>query len=120
MWTNLRKSEITRRQFVRGCSAAAAGSLGLHATLSLAAEINDARAVAPERTHFEPKAKRLIIVFLTGGFSHVDTFDYKPDLAARHGQMVPSKGLRPEEVGKLPLLGSPFKWAQHGQSGLWI
>src|SRR5204863_9545311 len=120
MWTNHSNSMVTRRQFVRGCSAAAASSLGLHASLSLAAELTDAGPLAPQRTHFPPKAKRLIIVFLTGGFSHVDTFDYKPELAAKHGTLVSSRGLRDDEVGKLPLLGSPFKWAQHGQSGLWV
>ena len=120
MWINQLKPDITRRQFVGGCSAAFAGSLGLRSQLALAAELNNAAPLAPQRTHFEPKAKRLIVVFLTGGFSHVDTFDHKPELAAKHGQLVSSRGLRDDEVGKLPLLGSPFKWAQHGKSGLWV
>src|SRR3954471_21769248 len=110
-----------RRRFLRCCAAgAAASSLSLQASLNLAAELGDAGPLAPQRTHHEPKAKRLIVVFLTGGFSHVDTFDYKPELAAKAGQLVSSNGLRDNETGKLPLLGSPFKWAQHGQSGLWI
>src|SRR5258706_13096885 len=113
-------SQHHRRRFLHCCAAgAAASSLSLQASLNLAAEIGDAGPLAAQRTHHEPKAKRLIVVFLTGGFSHVDTFDYKPELTARHGQLVPSKGLRDNEAGKQPLLGSPFKWAQPGQSGLW-
>jgi len=57
---------------------------------------------------------------LTGGFSHVDTFDYKPVLNRSHGKSVPSFGLRAEETRDRPLLGSPFQFNQHGESGLWI
>lgn len=63
--------------------------------------------------HFQAKAKRVILLFMQGGVSHLDTFDYKPKLQANHGQAYPEgKG------GKL--LGSPWKFQQHGQSGQWI
>ena len=57
------------------------------------------------------------MIFLTGGFSHVDTFDYKPALNRYHGKPVPSFGLRSDETGNRPLLGSPFRFRQCGAVG---
>src|SRR5215813_7908659 len=96
-----------RREFLR-CTAAgcAAGSFSLHSALSQAAEVFGGRPLVPQRAHFEPKAKHLVFVFLTGGFSHVDTFDYKPKLTKDDGKMVPGPTLR--ESSAKPLLGSPF------------
>ena len=76
--------------------------------------------LAPKPAHHEAKAQNLIVIFLTGGFSHVDTFDYKPALNEHHGKPVPSFGLRSDETGKRPLLGSPFRFRQCGESGLWM
>jgi hypothetical protein len=108
-----------RREFLRSSAAMAGGSC-LHAALLRAAEGQGAGLVAPSRTHHEPKAHQLLIVFLTGGFSHVDTFDYKPMLTRYHGKQVPSFGLRPDETHNRPLLGSPFRFHPRGQSGLMI
>ena len=110
---------MRRRHFLSCCGASAA-SLGLFSSLSLAAELNAGHPLAPRPTHHAAKAKNLLFIFLTGGMSHVDTFDYKPKLAADSGKDVPSHGLRADETAKKPLLGSPFKFAQHGQSGLWL
>lgn len=52
-------------------------------------KIDLARPYAPRPTHFEPKAKNVIVVFCSGALSHVDTFDYKPELVKRHGQPLP-------------------------------
>jgi hypothetical protein len=104
-----------RREFL-ACAAGAAGGLALYRSLSLAAELGKAGPLAPRRTHFPAKAKHLVFVFLTGGVSHVDTFDPKPRLAKDHGKVVPSVDLR--GTGKLPLMGSPFKFTRHGKSGL--
>src|SRR5205823_2161670 len=57
----------------------------------------EARAAGPEtagarRPHFTPKAKRVVQIFCAGGVSHVDTFDYKPDLARHHGEELTGKG----------------------------
>ena len=60
------------------------------------------------------------MIFLTGGFSHVDTFDYKPALSRYHGKSVPSFGLRSDETHDRPLMGSPFRFQACGQSGLMI
>lgn len=77
--------------------------------------------------HFTPKAKRIIYLFMSGGPSQLDLFDYKPLLNERHGQDLPEsvrKGQRLTGMSgnqaTLPLAGSAFKFAQHGQSGAWI
>ena len=68
-------------------------------------------------THFAPKAKRVIQVFAVGGMSHLDTFDYKPELAKRNGKPFDM----PTFFGQGGnLLGNVFEFAQRGQSGLWV
>src|SRR5688572_30692095 len=74
--------------------------------------------LAPKKPHFAPRAKRVIFLCMTGGPSHVDTFDHKPQLTRDDGKAPPSGKGRGFLAGKL--LGSPFKFAQHGKSGLWL
>ena len=76
--------------------------------------------MAPKRPHFVPRAKRVIFLFLHGGISHVDTFDEKPELNKRNGQPVPFKKPDFEFAVTGNLLGSPWKFHSHGQSGLRI
>jgi hypothetical protein len=113
---------MNRREFVCRCAgwAAAGSSLGIYPKLALAAALQEGHPLAPKPTHFPPKAKHLIFVFLTGGVSHLDTFDPKPKLQAEHGKPIPAFGLRPDESKPLPLLGSPFCFTPSGQSGLMI
>ena len=70
--------------------------------------------------HFAPRAKSVIFLFMYGGPSHVDLFDYKPDLAKHEGkkvgEVVDTKGAR-SSGGLFP---SPYKFARHGQSGHWV
>jgi hypothetical protein len=75
----------------------------------------------PHAPHFKPRAKSLISLFMCGGVSQVDTFDYKPALAKYHGQLLEGKGevtVRQGYPG--PLMKSPFGFRQYGQSGKWI
>jgi hypothetical protein len=111
----MRNDPLPRRAFLRQCTA---GSLGLYPALTWAAATRGGGLLAPKPAHFAPKAQQLIIIFLTGGFSHVDTFDHKPMLRERNGKPVPSFGLRDDETKERPLLGSPFRFTRHGQSGL--
>ena len=70
-----------------------------------------------------PKAKRVIQLFMNGGASQCDLFDYKPQLIARHGQKFdPGNGARVEASVSVPgaLMKSPFEWTQHGQCGRWV
>ncbi len=78
-------------------------------------------------THLAPKAKRVIYLFQSGGPSQIDLLDYKPLLNEKHGEQLPAE-VRGEQrltgmsgnQSSLPLVGSPFKFAQHGQSGHWM
>ena len=69
------------------------------------------------KTHFAPKARRVIFLFLNGGLSHVDTFDPKPALQKFHGQPMPGGNPRTERTTG-SLLRSPFSFQRRGQSGL--
>ena len=77
--------------------------------------------LAPRQPHFPAKAKSVIWLFMNGGPSHVDTWDYKPELAKRDGQELKgfdkNTGFFTDQVG--PLMKSPFKFQQHGQCGAW-
>ena len=112
-------TQIGRRAFLRS-SVAAAGGPGLYSVLASAAERGGGGLLAPLPTHHAAKAKNLVVIFLTGGFSHVDTFDYKPALARYHGKSVPSFGLRADETHDRPLMSSPFRFRACGASGLMI
>lgn len=74
---------------------------------------------APVRTHHAPRVSRVIFLFMHGGPSHVDTFDYKPALQRNDGQPLPFEA--PANIDAKPvLMKSPWKFARHGQSGLWV
>ena len=88
--------------------------------------LNTFRAKEP---HFEARAKSVIFLFLVGGPSAVDTFDYKPVLQKLGGQTVPESIRRALEGSKFAnvfhgckdeLMASPFAWSRHGASGMWI
>ena len=73
--------------------------------------------------HHAPRAKRVIFLFMHGGVSQVDTFDYKPKLQEWDGKVLPfapAKNLDPSATRQAKLLGSPWGFDQHGESGLWI
>src|SRR5438552_14056783 len=73
--------------------------------------------------HFSAKAKSVIFLFMEGGPSHLDTFDYKPKLREMAGQKLPSSfGPIITAMGEVdaPLLADRREWKQHGQSGLWV
>jgi len=77
------------------------------------------RADAGVGPHFPGTAKRVIFLFLNGGPSHVDTFDYKPELQKYNGKPMPTENPKTErKTGNL--LGSPFAFRKRGQSGLEI
>lgn len=77
--------------------------------------------------HFAPRAKRIIYLFMSGGPSQMDLFDHKPKLNEMQGQDLPASvrmgqrltGMSANQA-TLPIAGSPFQFAQHGQSGAWI
>ena len=120
---------INRRDFL-GRFAGGIGGAALIGLLN-----RDARAVQVESPwkgilpapHFAPQAKRIIYLFMSGGPSQMDLFDYKPLLNKMNGQDLPASvrmgqrltGMSANQA-TLPLAGSIFKFAQHGKSGAWV
>lgn len=109
----------TRRRFLQraglGLGSVALGSL-LHE--ASAAQVNPLAARPPL---FPAKAKRIVWLFMTGAPSQVDTWDYKPELQKRNGEVLPGSDPKTgffTTSGKI--LKSPFGWAQHGRSGAWV
>ncbi|MEY5026328.1 MAG: hypothetical protein RLZZ244_1856, partial [Verrucomicrobiota bacterium] len=77
--------------------------------------------------HFAPKAKRVIYLFMSGGPSQLDLFDYKPLLVKRHGEQLPDSVRGGQRLtgmsgnqSSIPMVGSPFQFRRHGASGAWI
>jgi Protein of unknown function (DUF1501) len=71
--------------------------------------------------HFKARAKSVISLFMSGGVSHIDTFDYKPALSKYHGMPLEGKGeIRVRQGFPGPLMKSPFSFKQYGQSGAWV
>src|SRR5262245_36590727 len=111
----MRPSPYTRRDFF-GTLSTGIGGLALTSLMP-----REAFAVAPP--HHVPKARNVIQLFMNGGASQCDLFDYKPQLIARHGQKFdPGNGERVEASVSVPgaIMKSPFEWAQHGQCGRWV
>lgn len=80
----------------------------------------DGRAAAP-MPHFAPRAKRVVHIFSIGGVSHVDTFDYKPELERFNGKPLTGKGTLDTFFGRPGnLLKSLYPFRQRGLSGLWV
>lgn len=98
--------------------------------IALASLLNDEHLLGSETVkdgtlknglHFPPRAKRVIYLHMVGAPSHLDMFDEKPELVKRHNQPCPPEVTRDRDfafIGKTSTLaGSPWKFAQHGQSG---
>jgi len=110
------KSAFYNRRDFLGTLGAGLGSIALASLLR-------GESFAAPHLHHAPRAKRVIQLFMTGGASQCDLFDYKPELIARHGQKFdPGRGERVEASISVPgaIMKSPFEWAQHGQSGRWV
>jgi hypothetical protein len=76
---------------------------------------------AEHAPHFEPKAKRVIMISLPGGLSSVDTFDHKPELVKHHGKETQGANTITPFFGKRgTVMKSPFTFKQYGQTGKWV
>jgi hypothetical protein len=123
--TNLDFAQLTRRQALKNF-ANGFGLLGLAALFAgearAAAKVDPGEAgfnpLAVKPPHFEPKAKRVIFLFMSGGPSHVDTFDPKPRLQRDGGKPLPFEMPKLVRTKTGNLLPSPFKFQKHGQSGI--
>ncbi len=120
------KSFVSRRDFLfragEGISGLALASLLQQDGLLGAETACDAQGVVsptrPRQPHFKARAKAVISLFMSGGVSHVDTFDYKPMLERHHGKPLTGKGrVRVRQGFPGPLMRSPFKFERHGECG---
>jgi hypothetical protein len=109
---------LTRRQMLLRC-ANGFGAVALTALLGdRAFGHTDTNPLAPRPSHFEPKARNIIFLYMDGGPSQMDTFDPKPRLAREHGQPIKVK-VEPTQFNNVgTVLQSPWKFRQYGQSGI--
>ncbi len=118
---------VTRRHFFSDCRVGL-GSIALAELLRSGASASTTSNAGTPAPHFAPRAKNVIYLFMAGGPSQIDLFDPKPELSARHGQVIPESYLQGKRFAfmdtfaKEPpkLLGSDRKFRQHGRSGAWI
>ncbi|HET6574162.1 MAG TPA: DUF1501 domain-containing protein [Fimbriiglobus sp.] len=125
---NLTITPPDRRAFLRnaGCGFGAVALAAMLAEDGYAADRGDkphgsSDPLAPKEPHFEATAKRVIFLFMSGGPSHVDTFDPKPELTRLHGQKLPASfGMVKTRRGvdKNKLLASKRTFQKHGRSGI--
>ncbi len=116
------QAQSTRRAMLLN-SACGFGGLalsGLLANSGFAATPTDVNPLAPKQPHFLPRAKRIIFLFMWGGPSHVDLFDPKPALNKLNGKPLSPQAVGSDRKRLGDLLGSPFHFSQHGESGMWI
>ncbi len=121
---HFRPLPLNRRQMLTQCGA----GIGALALAALRADNGyaDDRGVnpwQPKAPHFPPRARSVIFLYMDGGPSHVDTFDYKPALAKYHGQEAHQvldhvEATQFNNIGKV--LKSPWDFRQYGESGAWV
>jgi hypothetical protein len=118
--------ERTRRHFFGECGIGV-GAMALHSLLRpdrAAAAAHEPLAVRPP--HFAPRAKRVIFLFMAGGPSQLDLFDWKPELAHRDGQPIPASFIDGKRFAfmdsshRVDLLASKRSFARHGDCGAWV
>lgn len=113
------QQNLSRRQFF-GRSAAGIGTAALSSLLT-------PQLFANSVTHHAPRAKRVIYLFMHGGPSQLDLFDYKPQLKNQHGQELPDSVRMGQRLTGMtsgqksfPVVSSMFSFAQSGHSGTWM
>lgn len=109
---------VSRREMLRD-SAVGFGWLACSSLLA-EASAEPPNPLAPRQPHHRPFAKRVVFLFMKGGPSHLDTFDYKPQLQKADGKPLPFDKPRVQFAPTGNLLASPWKFKQHGGSGSWV
>jgi hypothetical protein len=119
---------LSQRNFLRH-TATGLGNIALLSLLAREGLLSPARAGAdpaanpytPRQTHFSPKARNVLVIFCSGACSHLDTFDYKPELIRLHGRPMPgAEGLRTFQGEQGDLTRSPWEFRPRGQTGKMI
>jgi hypothetical protein len=124
LYRNANPKLVTRRWFFQECGVGL-GAMALSQLLGLTARAAPDKPaahnpLAPQQPHYKPKAKRVIFLFMAGAPSHLELFDYKPQLAKFDGTLPPPdliKGYRAAFINpSSKLLGPKFKFAKHGKA----
>ncbi len=122
-----RTLNLTRRHFLKDCQVGlgALALSGLFDKSSPAATPGEAdHPLAVRQPHFKAKAKNVIYLHMSGAPPQQELFEHKPKLVEHHLQACPEEWLKNQRFpfikGHPKLLGSPYKFAQHGQSGAWV
>jgi hypothetical protein len=112
---------LNRRQML-AASGCGFGQLALAAIAGsqVSAGAVSSNPMAPRPPHFPARARRVIFLFMWGGPSHVDLFDPKPTLNREDGKQLLGKSVGSDRDKLGQVLGSPFRFDQHGDSGIWI
>ena len=113
-------NELQRRHFLTRCSmgfgaTALAGMLSSRAT---ADELSLPQTAALKKLHHAPRAKHVIFCYMSGGVSHIDTFDPKPELAKLNGKPMPVPVQRTQFNQNGQVMASPFRFSKSGESGI--
>src|SRR5258705_1180496 len=112
---NMNPQQVARRWFLQQCGVGL-GAMALSQLLNASDN-----PLAPKKPHFAPKVKNVIFLFMAGAPSHLEMFDYKPELARFNGTLPPADLLRGYRAAFInpnsKLLGPKFKFARHVRSG---
>ncbi|MFK7850250.1 MAG: DUF1501 domain-containing protein [Akkermansiaceae bacterium] len=119
-------NSFSRRSFL-GLTGLGVGAIAARSLLAADLKIPTAPAKTLGNPHFAPKAKRVIYLFQSGGPSHIDLFDYKPELEKFHGKELPDSVRQGQRLTGMtsgqksfPLCKGLKNFSQHGESGQWI
>jgi hypothetical protein len=120
-----RLQQFTRRSFLKSAGQFCLGAIALAGMsdpgIASAGAINPLAARNP---HYQPKAKRVIYLHMSGGPPHLDLLDYKPELVEWNDKPCPDEFLKGKRfaftTGVPKLMGTPRQFARHGQSGIWM
>ena len=117
-WDLTNHQRQSRRAFLQHAS----GGFGLTALTGLYADTLAAQdPLAAKRAHFDAKADSVIFIYATGGVSHIDTFDYKPDLIKDHGKSITaSRWLNKTGEYERFLIKPHWDFKQYGENGIWV
>src|SRR3990170_1706789 len=112
--------DLARRWFLKECGVGL-GAIALNQLVGDSVAQAAADPLAAKQPHFPPRVKNVIFLFMAGAPSHLEIFDYKPQLAKFDGTLPPPellKGYRSAFINpQSKLLGPKFKFAKHGRSG---
>jgi hypothetical protein len=122
--------DLTRRHFFRNCGIGV-GAIALSQLLARESSANSAARstsdpLKPKPTHFAPRAKRVIFLFMAGGPSQLDMFEHKPMLSRLNGQPIPASFIEGKRFAfmdsshRINLLGTRREFSQHGDNGSWV